>query len=203
MVPFCAAYVRPSPPLTLKFRLSTMSTIPALKTSPISSSLKESTRKQSDNMASPHVHPFYRVWFTIIEPVVLFFTVLACIFSPATILETVLPPSIEPFSPISHGPLLHQSAALYGFMAIIFGVLLRVSPDPKIWRIVQAATLGVDLALLATMYALLKQQDRLDVAGWRGGDWFNALFTVFVAVIRVAYLRGIGGQDENRAKKVR
>jgi hypothetical protein len=154
-------------------------------------------------MPQPHIHPFYHVWFTTIDPIVLFFTVLTCIFAPAMILETVLPPSIEPFNPMSHGPLLHQSAALYGFMGVIFAVLLRASPDPKVWRIVQAATLGVDLALLATMYALLKQQDRLDVKGWGAGDWFNAGFTLWVAAIRVAYLLEVGNKGDEKAKKAR
>jgi hypothetical protein len=154
-------------------------------------------------MPQPHVHSFYRIWFTTIDPTVLFFTVLACIFSPATILETVLPPSIEAFNPLSHGPLLHQSAALYAFMGVMYAVLLRASNDLKVWRIVQGATLGVDLALLATLYALLVQQGRLDIKMWKGGDWFNMVFTVWVALIRIAYLLGIGGEAGGDERKTR
>lgn len=153
-------------------------------------------------MPQPHVHSLYRIWFTIVDPAVLFFTVLACIFSPATILETVVPPSIEVFNPKTHGPLLHQAAALYGFCGIIFGLLLRQSSDPKVWRIVQAATLGVDVSLLATLYNLLRLQGRTDLSAWGGGDWFNMLFTVWVALVRVAFLMGIGG-DKGVARKVR
>jgi hypothetical protein len=154
-------------------------------------------------MAQPHVHPFYRIWFTIVDPTILFITVLICIFFPAKILETIIPPSIEPYNPLSHRPLLHQTAALYAFMGIMYAVLLRASPDPKVWRIVQAATLGVDLALLAIMYTLLVQQDRLDIMVWKSGDWFNFGFTVWVAVIRVAYLLEVGEEDRNRARKTR
>jgi hypothetical protein len=135
------------------------------------------------------------------DPIVLFFTVLTCIFSPATILETVVPPTVEPFSPMSHGPLLYQSAALYGFMGIMFGISLRASPDPKVWRIVQAATLGVDLALLVTLYYLLELQGRLAMGIWRCGDWFNLVFTVFVVVIRVAYLADIGRDEQTKRTK--
>ncbi|KAJ4993427.1 hypothetical protein SVAN01_00975 [Stagonosporopsis vannaccii] len=152
-------------------------------------------------MSQPWVHTFYRIWFTTVDPTVLFFTVLTCIFSPATILETVVPPSIESYNPLTHGPLLHQAGALYGFCGIIYGVLLRVSPDPRVWRIVQAATLGVDISLLATLFNLLKLQGRTDISTWHGGDWFNMLFTVFVALIRVAYLLNVGG-DSNTAKKI-
>ncbi|KZM28703.1 hypothetical protein ST47_g168 [Ascochyta rabiei] len=150
-------------------------------------------------MPRPYVHSFYRIWFTVVDPIILFFTVLACIFAPATILETAVPSSVEPFRPLSHGVLLHETAALYGFMGIMFAVLLRASLDPKVWMIVQAATLGVDIAILVTIYDALRLQERLDVRAWYGGDWFNVGFTVWVGLIRVAYLLGIG-VDENKRK---
>jgi hypothetical protein len=151
-------------------------------------------------MPQPYVHSFYRIWFTTVDPTVLFFTVLTCIFSPATILETVVPPTIEAYNPLTHGPLLHQAAALYGFCGIIYGVLLRASPDPKVWKIVQAATLGVDISLLATLYNVLRLQSRTDVGAWHGGDWFNMLFTVWVALIRVAFLLEVGGKTGEKKK---
>lgn len=153
-------------------------------------------------MAKAHVHDFYRVWFTWVDPIVLFFTVIACVIAPATVLDTAVPASIAPLNPY-HACVFHQCAALYGFMAIIYGVLLRVSPDPKVWRVVQAATLAVDIALLATMYGALQQQGRSATVNWRGGDWFNMLFTVWVAVIRVAFLMGVGAEDGSSAKKIR
>jgi hypothetical protein len=154
-------------------------------------------------MSTPHIHPFYRIWFTIVDPVVLVFTVLACIFVPSTILETSVPASFASYDPLSHGPLLYQSAALYAFMAIIFGGLLRASNDLKVWRIVQFATLVVDCGLLVTMWTMLKQQERLDLGDWRSGDWFNAGFTVWVALIRVAFLGGlgVGAKLEKKAKR--
>lgn len=152
-------------------------------------------------MPQPHVHSFYRLWFTTVDPIVLLFTVLTCIFSPATILETVVPPSVESYNPLTHGPLLHQAAALYGFCGIIYGVLLRVSPDPKVWRIVQAATLGVDVSLLAIMYNVLRLQGRTEISTWHGGDWFNMLFTVWVGLIRVGFLLGVGGDEDRSGKR--
>jgi hypothetical protein len=149
-------------------------------------------------MPQPYLHSFYRIWFTTIDPTILLFTSLTCIFSPATILSTFLPPAVEAYSPLSHGPLLHQSAALYGFMGVMFAVLLRASPDPKVWRIVQTATLGVDVALLGVMYGALKQQGRLGLGMWETGDWFNAGFTIWVAVIRGAFLMGVGGGEGER-----
>ncbi|KAF1845008.1 uncharacterized protein K460DRAFT_365923 [Cucurbitaria berberidis CBS 394.84] len=152
-------------------------------------------------MTKPHVHTFYRAWFTWVDPIVLFFTILACIFTPADVLNTVVPADLAPLQRF-HECLFHQSAALYAFMAIMFAVLLRASPDPKVWRVVQAATLLVDVALLATMYGALKQQGRLETTKWRGGDYFNFLFTVWVAVVRIAFLMGIGGADGGNSKKI-
>lgn len=115
-------------------------------------------------MSQPYVHPFYRIWFTTVDPIVLVFTALACIFSSDTILETVVPREVDPSNPVSNGGLLHQAVALYAFCGIIHGVLLRVLPDPRVWKTVQAATLGVDISLLATLYNLLRLQGRTDVS---------------------------------------
>lgn len=153
-------------------------------------------------MPQPYIHTFYRIWFTTVDPIVLFFTVLTCIFSPATILETVVPRSVESYNPVSHGGLIHQAAALYGFCGIIYGVLLRTSHDPKVWRIVQTATLGVDISLLATLCNLLRLQGRADMRDWHGGDWFNILFTTWVALIRIAFLTELGREDMHEVKRV-
>lgn len=152
-------------------------------------------------MPQPYVHPFYRIWFTTIDPIVCLLTAITCLFSPATILETAIPPSIEPYSPLSHGPLLHQTGALFWFLAVIYAVLLRASDDPKVWRIVQSATLGVDLGILATLWNALRMQGRSGVGQWEGGDWMNIGFTCLVAVIRGAFLAGVGG-GERVGKKV-
>ena len=126
------------------------------------------------------------------RPLVLSFTVLGCVFDPDSMLDTFVPVSIWPLE-AHHKYLLHQLAILYAFMAITFGVLLRASPDPKVWSIVQAGTLFVDVALVAAMYDALKQQGRLDAAKLRSGDWFGLVFTVWVALIRLAFLLGVGG----------
>ena len=78
---------------------------------------------------------------------------------------------------------------------------MRASPDPKVWKIVQAATLGVDISLLATLYNLLRLQGRTDVGTWHGGDWFNMLFTVWVALIRIAFLLEVGSEKGEKKKR--
>jgi hypothetical protein len=83
----------------------------------------------------------------------------------------------------------------------MFAVLLRASSEQKVWRIVQGATLGVDFALLATLYALLAQQGRLDIKLWSGMDWLYAVFPTSVTLIRIAYFLEIGGEPEGGKEK--
>lgn len=86
-------------------------------------------------------------------------------------------------------------------MAIIFAVLLRISDDLKVWKVVQGATLVVDVALLGTLWVVLGQQGRREVAGLEGGDWFNGGYTVWVAVIRMAFLSGVGVGGGSKVKR--
>ena len=61
-----------------------------------------------------------------------------------------------------------------GSMMVV--VVLHASPDPKVWEIVQTATLAVDVALLATMIVSLRQQKRLEWSKWRGVEVKNLMF---------------------------
>jgi disulfide bond formation protein DsbB len=151
-------------------------------------------------MPEPHVNTFYRIWFTWVDPIVLLATVFACISTPQDAVEMLIPASVSPYDP-NLAVFVHQAAALYAFMGIMFAVLLRASPDPKVWRIVQGATLFVDLSLIVMTLACLKQQGRSNLEDWRGIDFFNLLFTIWVAVIRVGFLACIGETHVRKAKR--
>ena len=71
-------------------------------------------------------------------------------------------------------------------------VVLHASPDPKVWEIVQTATLAVDVALLATMIVSLRQQKRLDWSKWRGVEVKNLMFLGLMSGIRTMFLVGMG-----------
>jgi hypothetical protein len=153
-------------------------------------------------MAQPHLHPFYRIWFTWVDPLTLVGTAFTCFSNPAGALELIVPADVSVFVP-KQAALLHQTGILYAFMGTMYAVLLRASPDPKMWRIVQSATLGVDIALIATMFVSLETQGRLELGKWRGMDFVNLVFTVWVAAIRVAYLAGVGSRRKEGRKKMR
>ncbi|KAF1831753.1 hypothetical protein BDW02DRAFT_571727 [Decorospora gaudefroyi] len=151
-------------------------------------------------MPHPDINPFYRIWFTWIDPLCLLCSVSTCFLNPAAALEMLTPPHILPFRP-EHAALIYQCGILYGFMGIILGVLLRASPDIKVWRVVEAATLTVDVALVVAQLVELGQQGRLALGEWRGIDVFNLVFTVWVAGVRGAFLGGVGERSVVGGKK--
>ena len=142
-------------------------------------------------MSQPSFHPFYRIWFTWIDPLSLVLTATTCFRTPAVILEKIVPSAISPYMP-AQAAIIHQTSILYAFMGSMMAVLLRASTDPKVWEIVQAATLAVDIALLATMIVSLRQQERLAWSKWRGVEVKNLVFLGMVSGIRTAFLLGVG-----------
>lgn len=58
----------------------------------------------------------------------------------------------------------------------------------------------VDVALLAIMYVELGKQGRRELARLEAGDFFNLGFTVWVALVRVGFLMGVGGGEAATGK---
>lgn len=150
-------------------------------------------------MATPQIHTFYHIWFKWLDPLVLAATVYAMILNPQIMLDAWAPPPLSAYNP-DHGFLLHQLAALFVFVGLILGGVLRISNDIKVWRFIIASVLLVDIAMLASAYATLKQQDRLSFEAMRSEDWSNVLFTGLVTVIRILFLAGVGVEHKERSK---
>lgn len=74
------------------------------------------------------------------------------------------------------------------------------SQDIQVWRVVILAVLVVDVAMLASNYASLKQQNRLSLGGMRSADWSNILFTGLVTAIRIFFLAGVGVRNVKSKK---
>ncbi|KAF4984793.1 hypothetical protein FZEAL_84 [Fusarium zealandicum] len=151
-------------------------------------------------MAQPNIHNFYRVWFTCIDPLVLIPTVYSLIFTPEVILDALIPATLSVYDP-AQSFLFHQLAALYAFLGIVLGGVLRASSDINVWRIVTAGVLLIDVALLASLYVSLDQQGRLELGKWRWQDWGNVVLTAGLVVIRGMFLAGVGVGAEGKGKK--
>jgi hypothetical protein len=152
-------------------------------------------------MPQPHIQPFYHTWFTWEDSLTLVFTASTCFFNRAGALKLIVPADVSAFV-AEQAALLHQTGILYAFMNTMYAVLLRASSDPEVWRINQAATLGVDVALIATMFVSLETQRRLELGKWRSKNSVNLGFTVWVAGISVAYLAGVGGGKKGGVRKM-
>lgn len=150
-------------------------------------------------MALPKIHAFYRFWFLWLDPIILVATVYALVFTPQVMLDALAPPPLSAYNPYQ-GFLLHQLAALYAFVAIVLGGVLRTSQDIQVWRVVILAVLVVDVAMLASNYASLKQQNRLSLGAMRSADWSNVLFTGLVTAIRIFFLAGVGVRNVKSKK---
>ncbi|KAH6680077.1 hypothetical protein F5X68DRAFT_212564 [Plectosphaerella plurivora] len=152
-------------------------------------------------MAPPTVHPFYRLWFTWADPISLLPTVYGILYNREFIMDGLIPASQSVANP-DHGFLFHQLAALYGFVGFMLAATLRATSELKVWRVVVAGVLGIDLALLASLYVSLEQQGRLGVEHMRWQDWGQLVYTGGVAVIRSLFLLGVGSVTAGEKKRV-
>ncbi|KAF4416196.1 hypothetical protein FACUT_12774 [Fusarium acutatum] len=150
-------------------------------------------------MSELNVHQFYRIWFTWVDPLTVLPTVYALIFTPEFILDGLIPRSMSAYNP-DQAFLFHQLAALFAFVAIMLAVLLRVSSDIKVWRVVIGGVLLIDIAILISVFVSMKQQGRSELSMFRWQDWGNYLFTGWVAVVRALFLAGVGVGGVNKGK---
>lgn len=150
-------------------------------------------------MALSDIHVLYRFWFLWLDPIVLVATVCALVFNPQLMLDNFAPPPLSAYNP-DQGFLIHQLAALFAFMAIMLGGVLRVSKDIQVWRVVIWGVLVVDIAMLASSYVSLKQQDRLSPDAIHSADWSNILSTAFITAVRIFFLAGVGVQHTKSKK---
>lgn len=92
--------------------------------------------------------------------------------------QAALPPSVEATVLLT---------ILSGFFWAL--ILLRARPnDLAAWNSVQAGTLIVDIHLLFTLTKVLGLDPRM----WKPKEWLNVVFTAWVAVLRAAFLLGVG-----------
>jgi hypothetical protein len=150
-------------------------------------------------MSRPNVHAFYRLWFTIIDPMTLAPTALGLLLTPSIFIQGLVPASIAPYNP-DHGFLFHHLAALYGFLALTLGGVLRASRELHIWRIIIFGVWCIDIAVLASQMYSLEQQGRSALSQWRWQEWGNLVYTGGVMLIRTAFLLGYGVYDQATTK---
>lgn len=141
---------------------------------------------------------FYRVFFTIPDPLCALSGVYIFAFDPDTVLSSVNPghPAHDPRQAF----VFTQVAGHMLGIALLQVALLRYTADLVVWKLVQASILVVDLALLWATAQAYQSQGRLwDLSSWRWEDWVSVGITLTVAVARSAFLAELGFPKKKRA----
>jgi hypothetical protein len=114
---------------------------------------------------SSRIPSFYRIWSTIVDPLLTLVGVFGNLFAPIATLNSYSPSYVSP--PATETTLLLDTVA--GFLAglaFLQVVLLRArTTDMTVWRALQASTVLVDIAMLGGFARALSGQGRTD---WRG-----------------------------------
>lgn len=143
---------------------------------------------------------FYRIWFTIVDPLLSLLGVYTNFFTPTTILNSYTPTFVSP--PGSETILFLETVAafLVGLIFLQLFLLRAKSTDMTVWRALQGSQLLVDIGMLGAFTRALKSQGRMDLKVLRAEDWGNYLITAGVAVIRSAFLIGVGMNSQKRKR---
>jgi hypothetical protein len=149
---------------------------------------------------SSSIHPFYRIWFTTIDPVLSLSGAVCNLFAPAAILRSYSPSLV--FPPATETTVLLYTAAgfLAGHMLLSIGLLRAKPNDVTVWRAFQANSSIVDFFMIAGLAQAASVQGRLNLRTWRAEDWINVCVLFGVAIIRLAFLAGMGMSKRGREK---
>ena len=151
-------------------------------------------------MADP-IPSFYRIWFTIIDPIVALIGSLGNILMPASTLQSYSasfanPPAAETIA------LLDIMAGFLASLIVLQVFLLRARPmDLTVWRSFQAAVVLVDFTMLGAIARSLIAQGRVDWRVWTKDELVYWGFTAVIAAIRTSFLLGIGMGRQGKGKR--
>jgi hypothetical protein len=141
------------------------------------------------------IAPFYRLYFTILDPISLILTSIGLLLSPDFMLSGIAPPPNHIINQ-HHVFLLHQLAILYLFMGLLMFLVPRTTPDLRVWRVLIGCVLFVDVSLVISTLVTLRDQGRLaSPETWRWQDWGFTGYNLFVATIRTLFMAGAGVDD--------
>ncbi|MCJ1334695.1 hypothetical protein MMC10_011407 [Thelotrema lepadinum] len=146
------------------------------------------------------IHPFYRLLFLYLEPLILLAGAAIAFFLPSTYLSTIhaVPPHSALYPDIlpSHPTLRILTAGLanvYALFCLFEACILRATDDVHVWRTFLACALWGDVAHLAIYSGLGVNVEGGGLLGLGMADWAKPMLMIFV---RVAFLLGLGSKVE-------
>lgn len=146
---------------------------------------------------------YYRHFFLIIEPISAIVGAYFAHFQPQTYLNLTHAASAPAIHiPIGTSIVLSQLANLYLLFAINEALVLRSTSDLRVWRTLLFGLLIADLGHLFSV-AKLGSDIYWRVQIWSAIDWGNVAFVYIGAMSRIAFLCGVGLDNETRGTKVK
>lgn len=89
--------------------------------------------------------------------------------------------------------LLDALVGFFLFLAFLQAVLLRARPhDLGLWKILQAGTILVDVAMVVAFARALSNTGRMDSSTWRTEEWSNIGINSTVGLVRLLFVLGVG-----------
>ncbi|KAK1049831.1 hypothetical protein LTR74_017186 [Friedmanniomyces endolithicus] len=152
-------------------------------------------------MASQRISPFYRIFFTTVDPLIALTGFISALFFPNFLLSTYSPTATIPPA-IETTELLNILAGFYLSVVPLQIFLLRARPqDLTVWRVLQFSVLITDVAVLGATMTALSAQGRLQPSRWRLEEAGSVALTAGVGLIRIAFLISLGMGRQARGGK--
>ena len=109
------------------------------------------------------ISPFYRIIFTIVDPIFTLVGIAGNLLAPTDILKSYTPLFVSPPAPETTF-LLGTTAGWYAASLVNQVYILRARPnDLAVWRAIQGGTAIVDVAMLAGIARILAAEKRLNL----------------------------------------
>jgi hypothetical protein len=138
------------------------------------------------------IHPLYRIFFLVIEPISALVGAFFTHFRQETYL-TLLNAASAPTTqaPKATSVAMSQLANMFFFFALNEALVLRSTADLRVWRTVLFVLLVADVGHLFSM-SELGTGIYWDVVSWNASDWGNVPFVYAGMIMRVCFLMGFG-----------
>ncbi|KAH7316716.1 hypothetical protein B0I35DRAFT_261771 [Stachybotrys elegans] len=153
------------------------------------------------------VHPIYEATFLYLDPLLSFAGFAMSFAAPEMLIEGWTPKTIPnpatssglpalPNPRAVHHPqynvLIHELGGFFIVTMLAFGVLLRHTRDPFVWKLIVGSVGLIDFIVLGSTAVQYRDQGCLHPSTWRWEDWFSVSITAYVGIVRLAYMLGLG-----------
>ncbi|CAG7559155.1 unnamed protein product [Fusarium equiseti] len=148
------------------------------------------------------IHPLYRIFFLVLEPISALVGAFYTHFRQETYLSLLNAASAPTQAPKATSVAMSQLSNMYMFFALNEALVLRSTPDLRVWKSVLLVLLIADVGHLFSM-SELGSSIYWDFRAWNASDWGNVPWVYGGMLMRICFLMGIGlGESKVLKRKV-